>query len=332
MTQITQTAVATAAPILDVATGYMAAKHLFEASRIGLFAALADGPRTAEEIAAETGVSSRIATILGDALNSSGLLEREDGRYALTADTAAFLTPAGDGVDLTPYLTFLSEISFPHWLQFSGTVDTTEPGDLQMDDARWVTFLDGVMAYNAMNGFEFGRRIDLSDRSRVLDFGGLSPTFAIESMKANPDLHTTFLYVDDYQESIRTALAEAGLTDRAEVLAGDTATVVPTGEYDTVFVNHVVHRFSVEENQAILRRLRAVATPGARLTLLDYFRDTDAVQRRLDAVHAGEYLVIDGTVVYPLAEVSGWLREAGWEVREVVELPASPRVIIAEAV
>jgi hypothetical protein len=41
--------------IMKVARGFMAAKHPFAASSIGLFEALADGPATLAEIAARAG-------------------------------------------------------------------------------------------------------------------------------------------------------------------------------------------------------------------------------------------------------------------------------------
>jgi hypothetical protein len=329
---MTMTTTPDAARILDVATGYMAAKQLFEASRIGLFAALADGDRTSGELADATGVSPRMARILADAMAAKGLLARRDGRYALAPDAAAYLVGGASVIDLAPFLTFLSEISYPHWLQFAHTVDTTEPGDLQMDDARWATFMAGVMTYNRLHGQEFGRRVDLSSARSALDFGGLSPAFAIASMQANPGLETTFVYAPGFEDGIAEALAEAGMTDRARIASADTATATPAGAYDAVFVNHVVHRFSAEENRAILGRLRAAAVEGATLTLLDFFLDDDPEQRALDALHAGEYLVIDGTVVYPESEVRRWLSDAGWEVRDKIALPGSPRVLVATAV
>jgi hypothetical protein len=38
-------------PIMKIAMGFMAAKHLFAASEIGLFEALANGPASLEELA-----------------------------------------------------------------------------------------------------------------------------------------------------------------------------------------------------------------------------------------------------------------------------------------
>jgi len=310
-----------AARILDIATGYMASKQLFEASRIGLFAAIAEGADTVAAIAERTGVSERIVRILADAMAGKGLLARADGRYALEADTAAYLAGGAADLDLAPFLTFLGEISYPHWLQFGHTVDTTEPGDLQMDDARWGTFMAGVMTYNALHAQEFGRLVDLSGATNALDFDGLSAGFAIEAMTRNPGLRTTFLYAPGFEDGV----AEA-------VETGDTATARPQGSYDAVLANHVIHRFSAEENAQIFRNLRAAAVEGATLTVLDFFLDDDASQRDIDALHAGEYLVIDGTVVYPEAQVRGWLTDAGFQVREKVALPAGPRVLIAAAV
>lgn len=321
-----------ASRILDVATGYMASQQLFESSRIGLFRALADGPRPAQEIAEHLGVSERIVRILADAMSARGLLRRMGGEYQLERDAAAFLAGGGGEVDLAPFLTFLSEISYSHWIQFPHTVDTGEPGDLGMDDARWATFMSGVMTYNALHAREFGRLVDVSSAQRALDFGGLAAGFAIEAMRRNPDLTTTFLYASDFEDGVRRAVDDAGLTDRSEVRSGDTATTRPAGTYDLIFANHVIHRFSEAENRGIFRNLRGAATVGAKLTLLDFFLDEDETPRALDAQHAGEYLVIDGTVVYPESQVRDWLAATGWRVTDRITLPGSPRVLVAEAV
>ncbi|MFK3676184.1 methyltransferase dimerization domain-containing protein [Microbacterium sp. NPDC090218] len=329
---MTDTPTADAARILDIATGYMASKQLFHASRIGLFSAVAAGADTVAAIAEKCGVSERIAHLLADAMAAKGLLVRADARYTVAPDAAAYLTGADAAIDLAPFLTFLDEISYPHWLQFAHTVDTTQPGDLQMDDARWATFMAGVMTYNRLHAQEFGRHLDLAGAKKALDFGGLSADFALSVMAQNPELHTTFMYASGFEDGIAEAVQAAGVADRAVVEVADTATAAPQGEYDAVFANHVIHRFSADENAQIFRNLRAAAVPGATLTVLDFFLDDDAEQRGIDALHAGEYLVIDGTVVYPEAQVRGWLSDAGWAVRDKVALPGSPRVLVATAV
>ncbi|WP_116198681.1 methyltransferase family protein [Amycolatopsis circi] len=317
--------------IVDIAIGYMGAKQLFAASRIGLFRALADGPRTAPELAASTGTGEQLTRILADAMNARGLLERTDGRYSLAEDAQEYL--GGNGTtDLAPFLTFLNEISYGHWLQFDTTVDSGKPGVLQMDEGRWATFMAGVMRYNSLHASMLARAFDFSPYRSMLDLGGLSPEFAIGALRANPALTARFVFGPESTQGIADAVNAAGCADRTSIDPAPTESAEPGGEHDLVMVNHVVHRFTAEQNRKILANARAAASDGATLLLLDFFLDDNERQRPIDALHAGEYFVIDGTVVYPEAEVREWLDGAGWRVCDVLALPGSPRVLVADAV
>src|SRR4051794_5149403 len=78
-------------PIMRIAAGFMAAKHLFAASELGLFEALRDAPATLEALAARTGLTPRSARISADAMVALGLLDRDDDRYLNSPLAAAFL-------------------------------------------------------------------------------------------------------------------------------------------------------------------------------------------------------------------------------------------------
>ena len=71
--------------------GFMAAKHLFTASAIGLFEALAAGPASLEEIAQKTDVPPRTLGIIAAAMISPG--QRVEVNTALAA--AGRESPAG---------------------------------------------------------------------------------------------------------------------------------------------------------------------------------------------------------------------------------------------
>src|SRR5262252_152989 len=93
-------------PIMRVAMGFMAAKHLFVASGIGVFENLANGPATLDELAAKSGIPRRTLRISADAMVSLGLLECKEGLYRNSAAAAAFLGGKA-GQDLRPMLRFL---------------------------------------------------------------------------------------------------------------------------------------------------------------------------------------------------------------------------------
>ncbi|MFB6891477.1 methyltransferase [Kitasatospora sp. NPDC056327] len=319
------------APIVEVAVGYMAAKQLFAAAEANLFAALADGPLDVPQIAERTGLPQRTSRILADSMAGLGLLDRVDGRYTNSPSTAAYLTGAEGQIDLRPFLHFLDEISYPHWLGFGDTSRTAEPQQLDFGGERMTTFLGGVMTYNALHARLLAEHYDFTAHERVLDLGGLSGSFLAEALTAAPALKGTFFSVGELVGHARDVLAAAGVADRVDIVEGDAVAGDVPGGFDLVLLEHVAHRFDAEQNLAIVRRARAAAAEGGKLVLLDFFLDSDENQRAIDALHAGEYLVIDGTIVYPEDEVRGWLREAGWEPVETRALPGSPRIIIAEA-
>src|SRR4051812_42991251 len=68
-------------PIFQVASGFMAAKHLFVANEVGLFEQLADGPATLDELAGRTGVARPRLRILADAMVVLGFVERHGDLY-----------------------------------------------------------------------------------------------------------------------------------------------------------------------------------------------------------------------------------------------------------
>ncbi|WP_026197311.1 methyltransferase family protein [Sciscionella marina] len=322
---------ATPERIVDIATGYMGARQLFAAARIGLFRALDDGPHTVAELAEATGKKENVVRVLADSMNGLGLLDRDAGRYRLAADAAEFLSGKAE-TDLHPFLNFLAEISYGHWSGFDTTVDTGQPVPLAMDEDRSAAFLSGVMRYNALHARVLAECFDFRPYRELLDFGGLSPSFTIAALRANPALSARLVFAEEFTAELGTALEQAGLTGRARVEPAATETARPGGEHDLVLLNHVVHRFDAERNRAILAAARGAARPGARLVLLDFFLDEDERQRPVDALHAGEYLVIDGTVVYPESVVAQWLEETGWRRHSVLALPGSPRAVLAEAV
>jgi hypothetical protein len=110
-------------PILKVAMGFMAAKHLFVASEVGLFEALAAGPATIEELASQTGVPSRTIAIATAAMVSLGFIEQHGDRYQNGEHAAAFLA-GKTGPDLRPMLRFFDQISYPTWQKLADAVRT----------------------------------------------------------------------------------------------------------------------------------------------------------------------------------------------------------------
>lgn len=289
-------------PIVRVATGFMAAKQLFAASECGLFAALADGPLPASALAERTGLPERSVRILADAMVGLGLLGF-DGRYQNFPAAQEYL--AASGLDLRAFLKFWDTLSYPHWESYLDSMRSAKPAPFDFSGPRMEVFLGGVQTYNSLHALMLAEHYDFGAHKRMLDLGGLSPAFLAEAKARNSALQGDFI-----QDALAGALP---------------------GTYDAILLEHVIHRYDPEQNRAILTVARGAAEDGARLLVLDFLLDPSD-GRLLDPLLAGEYLVIDGTVVYPEDEVRSWLAETGWRWVETRPLPGSPRVLIAEAI
>ena len=98
-------------PTMQIAMGFMATKFLFVASEIGLFEALATGPKTLEELAKRITASSRTVEIVAAAMVSLGLIEQEGIHYRNSVVAAAFLA-GKPGHDLRPMLRYFDGLSY----------------------------------------------------------------------------------------------------------------------------------------------------------------------------------------------------------------------------
>jgi hypothetical protein len=130
----------------------------------------------------------------------------------------------------------------------------------------------------------------------------------------------------------RARIAAGPHADRIHVV-GAHALVDPLPQgHDALLVANLAHLFSPEHNRQLLRRLRQVAEPDARLLLVDFWTDTGHTNPPLAALMAGEFLLYsDDGDIYSEAEVSDWLTDSGWTPLERHPLAGPQSLILAAA-
>jgi SAM-dependent methyltransferase len=320
-------------PIMRIASGFMAAKHLFAASQLGLFEALAESPATLEALAARTGLTRRAARISADAMVALGLLERNGDVYRNGEAAAAFLagrTPA----DLRPFLRFWDQLSYPVWTNLadalgkgpSKEIFDLEPKLQEVASAGIEAILTGPA--NALAaGYDFQRH------RRLLDIGGGTGSWSIAAARQNPGLTATVFELPVVAEVARKRIAAAGLADRIDVRAGDVLKEALPVDHDVFLMANLIHYWSPEQNRALLEAVRAAAAPGARLLLADFWTDRTHTEPLMAALMAGEFAVhVKDGDVYSVEEIGQWLPAVGWRFVKHEALAGPVSLVIAEAV
>ncbi len=320
-------------PIMRIALGFMAAKHLFVASAIGVFEHLASGPMTLDELAAKSGVPRRTLRISADAMVSLGLLDREDGRYRNNATAAAFLAGAL-GPDLRPMLRFWDKLSYPAWLDLERAIRNGggQGGFFRFDEEQQQIFSTGVEAFSAPAAASLAAGYDFGCHRRVLDVAGGTGSFLIAILRNYPALEGTLFELPGTCAVARRRLAREPEGARIRVVEGDLLRDPLPDGHDAVIAANIVHGLSEAHNLDLLKKLRTHVAIGARLLLVDLWMDPTRTQPPAAPLMSGEFLVHAGEgQSYAEVEADAWLAQTGWCKLERRPLAGPASVIVAEA-
>ena len=321
------------AAIVDLISGFRAAKFLMAATELGLFEALADAPGTVEELAARTSLSRRTARICADAMVAVGMLVREGDIYRNSAPAATYLAGA-TSVDLRPFVRYSDRMSYPAWTNLATALRYGPAAQITgLDSEMQKLFSEGVEALNAGQAAALAANVDFGASHRLLDIGGGTGSWSIAVVRSHPHMTATVFELPQVGSITRERIAEQGLSGQIGVADGDVLRAeLPVG-HDCCLLANVIHCFSPEENQRLLVKARRAVDPGARLLLADYWTDPTHTEPVIAALMAGEFAVnIEHGDVYSLAEAQEWLVGAGWRFVGHEQLADAKSVIVAEAV
>lgn len=323
----------------ETINAFQKAGALKAAIDLGLFAAIGATPSTAAEVAARCQCAERGIRILCDYLTILGFLTKEDGRYALTLDSATFLdsnSPAYVGASARFFFAPGVSEAFGDLASTvrSGRVHTSELGTTAPDHPVWVDFAQamGPMMVPAAHGAAELVPLDPERETRILDISASHGTFGIAFAKKNPRAHLVAL---DWQSVLAVTLENAraaGLADRFSTIIGDAFTVDLGTGYDVVLVPNFLHHFNQADCTRFLKRVHAALRPGGHVVIVEFVPNEDRVTPPPAAAFS---VVMLGTTpegdAYTFAEYSAMLAAAGFAEASHHPLPPTAESAVIAA-
>ncbi len=110
-------------------------------------------------------------------------------------------------------------------------------------------------------GYEWG------ELGRIVDVGGGNGTLLVAILSAHPNLRGTLIELPGPAAQAVPVIAEAGLSDRCEIVAGSFFDALPAGA-GGYLLSGVLHNWDDEHALAILRRCAEAAGPSGRVLVI----------------------------------------------------------------
>ncbi|MGH3373143.1 MAG: methyltransferase [Actinoallomurus sp.] len=321
--------------IMQFATGYWATGLLGAAASLSVFTHLDGGADTADQVAAQAGISARGAQTLLDGLVGLGLAEVRDGRYRNSADATTFLVD-GQPASLSSFaqlkLSHMGNLAaLPEVIRAGGPVEnpTTEVAD----NPHWEKVVPAIAAQSVPVATIAADMLRLAEAGEIsiLDIGGGSGIYSSIWLGLNPAARSTQLDWGPINAIARRLVAERGVADRFTCVDGDFHTTdFGTAAYDIVVYSHIAHQEGPEDNVAIFAKIRSALKPGGTLVICDYVVDDDRSGPPFALIFGSEMLLKSkqgGT--WRRADYQAWLAKAGFEDVSFQSTPMPADLIFA---
>ena len=309
MTEWNATKAQAATRLLELIEMRLISESSHVTAALGVADLISDAPKSAEQLAEKTG--SEVASLdrVLRALVAFNVFSQDpEGRYAL-APMGEYLKRETDGSLHSAAMFFGGERGARVDELFLHCVKTGESVGRKLAGSDWIGWLQSdsevTALFNAMMTTFSTLHLtgvleayNFSQASMIVDVGGGHGKVISEVLKKNPETRGVLYDLPHAFEGGKRAIAQAGLTDRCDVVSGDFFVSVPAGA-DAYLLSRVIHDWDDEKATAILKVVRQAIAPGGRLILLETM------------------LKADQSKVYPvLSDLNMMLRTGGCERTE----------------
>jgi SAM-dependent methyltransferase len=314
-----------------IANAYKRSQILFTALDGNVFALL-EQPATAAFVAENTGWNPRGTAMLLDGLVALQLVTKENGAYRNGPAASACLVPGGPAWqgDILRH----TQASWPAWAELSKCVATGNCSDIREHELSGTALRNFILGMDNVASFaapEVLRAVDLSRHTSMLDLAGGPATYSAAFLRAYPQMRATLFDRAAVIALAREKVAAADLQDRFSYIAGDCLTDPLGGPYDLVFMSNIIHSWSPEQNEAVVRKAYDALAPGGSIMIKDFLVDNDRSGPPFSLVFSLHMLVhTPGGGTYTFEEVEAWTNRAGFLPGRAVSITQQTRLWIAD--
>ena len=323
--------------IMQMAWGYAPPLMMEAAVRHGYFDLLDGGAKTAGEVAAQSGTSLRGARAILNALAGLQLLSKDaQGRFTLAADTAQFLVSTKPGY-FGGLVRNLSGSIMGQWSKLAEIAKRGGPETGVNQQETGTEFFHELveaifpLSYPAAAGL--ARSLDVAAAQttvNVLDLAAGSGVWGIALAHASPHVRFTAVDWPGVLDVTARVAARHGVADRLTCLAGDLLDVDFGSGFQIATLGHILHSEGEPRSRKLLGKVFHALAPGGVIAIQEFLVNEERTGPPMGLIFAVNMLVAtENGDTFSFEEISGWLREAGFENCRLQDSPGPSPLILA---
>jgi SAM-dependent methyltransferase len=325
--------------IMSMVRGFQVAKMLMVAVDLGVFDFLAE-PKSAVQTAAWLKADPRATGIFLNGLVGLELLDKNGDNFKNSALAARYLVQGSENYR-GAIVKHIEHTWDRGWNDLKQTILVGHPSEVETE--KWVdgrperdedsvrAFIWGMHAIARDLAPKVAAMLDFTGVRRLLDLGGGPATYAITFAQANPELKATVFDLPMPIEIARENIANNGLTERVDTLAGNfLKDDIGTG-YDFIWISQILHSHDEEQCKLIIAKAVAALNPGGKLAIQDFYLNADGASPTGAAMFGVHMLAVTPRGrAYTHAEVAEWMQAAGLSAPEFIESGMDASILVAK--
>jgi predicted O-methyltransferase YrrM len=323
-----------AKPLFDPFLPPIQARSIMAGVRLGIFKAIGQRTRPAEEIARELSLDSECLQLLLRVLTCAGYVNQQGDQYRLTELTRMTLLP-----DSPVQLSGWVEYNYVHWNVIDKLEQVLKTGKgigLHQsigDPANWAIQQKAMLETARPAAPMVASLVPVKDNAKkMLDIGGSHGLYGAMICRNHPPMRSEVLELPEAVEHARKLGQLEKIDDVVSHRAGDALKDDLGRDYDAVFLGSITHHFTPDQNQKLLQRIKKALTRGGTVAIWDFKRpDQDAEPDLVGDGMALFFRITSAAQCYTLDDYIEWIKSAGFVDIKVQPTPFAPANILLTA-
>ena len=308
---------------------------LAAAVELDIFTLIAQGNRTASDVAKALKAPKRGVERLLDALVGMDYLTKKANQFGLTPVADTFLVrtkPSFMGA-----MARESQMTLPGWMKMAEVIRTGKPM-VAIDAAEGREFFPELvkaifpLTYAGASALvQALPKARLGKIERVLDVAAGSAAWSLPFAQANPNIRVTALDYPEVTPVARQYAQQLGVSGQYDYLEGDLRQIdFGQKQYDVVILGHIIHVEGEKWGKNLIAKSYKALKPGAILVIAEMIPNDTRTGPPFPLLFGLNMIshTAEGDV-FTMAQYKQWLKQAGFASIRTVQAPGPSPLILA---